>query len=148
MVFKKIFKVESKEDPSNKRGAVRVQVPGLRAKVLGRKSTYAVADLSHSGIALHRAGKDFRRGDTIQITLFKGGAMKATALKAQVVREFSGNVGCVFTALDRRQTKILHELVLEEQKKAADFKKKRAPGDKGDKTIGGGGGLGGPRFDI
>ena len=123
MFIKKILNVVSKKGDSGPRRAFRVEIPGLRAKLSGRPVSFAVRDLSATGIGLVMP-KPLRTGSSVEVNLFRGNDLLLKALKVKVVRVGKGFVGCLFENLDRTQTDVLHEVVLVEQKKLADIKKK------------------------
>jgi len=123
-MFKKLFGIKAKETPDNKRAMARVAIPGLEAKLEGKVQVFGVRDLSPSGIGLAGGLAAFRQGMTIGLTLFLRGRLLLSGVHVQIMRIGKGFVGCQFTNLDRQGIKVLHEVVLLEQKRLADIKKK------------------------
>lgn len=123
-MFKKLFGIKVKETPDNKRAMARVAIPGLEAKLEGKSVVFGVRDLSPSGIGLAGGLAGFREGMTIGLTLFHRGRLLLAGVQVKIMRIGKGFVGCHFLNLDRQGTRVMHELVLEEQKRQADIKKK------------------------
>lgn len=123
MFFKKILNVVSQKGDKEPRRAYRVEIPGLRAKLSGRPVSFAVRDLSATGIGLVMH-KPLQVGSKVEVNLFRDSELLIKAMHVKVVRIGKGFVGCIFEGLDRAQTDTLHEVVLVEQKKLADIKKK------------------------
>jgi hypothetical protein len=124
MIFKKLLGVKSSKAKENRK-AFRVVIPNLRAKVTGKPMSFSVRDLSATGVALNVSGRVFQVDSLTEINLFAGNKMLVGSLKARVVRLGDGFVGMNFEDLTRQQSKTLHEVCLEEQKKLAEIKKKQ-----------------------
>jgi c-di-GMP-binding flagellar brake protein YcgR len=123
MIFNKIFGVKSAK--KDNRQAFRVAIPNLRAKLAGRPMSFSVRDLSATGVALNVNNRVLAVNSRLEISLFCADKMLIGSLHVRVVRLGKGFVGMVFENLNRQQSKMLHELCLEEQKRLADIKKKK-----------------------
>ena len=108
---------------SGDRKAYRAKITGLHVKIAGKAAVYAAKDLSPSGVGLS-GGIGLRKGDSFSVNLFYKGALVAGNLSSKVVRCAPSFTGLTFVNLDRRQTDAVHKLVLQEQKRQAEERKK------------------------
>ena len=124
MVFKKIMSsvMGVKDKSVGPRRAYRIHVPGLRVKVEGKPMDFPNRDLSATGVGLV-VSRPIIKGQVYKVSLFLKGELVVSGLKLKVVRNGEGYAGCRFIDPDRRQSKVLHSLVLEEMKKDADLRK-------------------------
>ena len=122
MVFKRLLGAARKQ--SDRRQAFRVEVPGLVAKVTGRNVVFHVQDISALGLGLSDAGIMVRPDMLVELTLFRGAKMLVCGVRARIVWTHGLAAGARFEDLSHEQADVLHEVVLVEQKKAADVKKK------------------------
>ncbi len=126
MIFKALFK--KKEPQSNeRRRAYRVAIKDLNVTVHGKASTFTftVKDLSASGLGINSQAKAFQPGVMIRLDLCLGGETVVKEIVAKVVRTASGVVGCQFVNPSKAHETVLHELVLNEQKRQAQMRKKQ-----------------------
>lgn len=108
---------------SGKRAAYRAVIPGLHVKVAGRAAVYSAKDISPTGVGLSGT-TGMREGECFEVGLYHKGRSVATAIKARVVRCAPGFTGLVFEEMDRRAQDAVHELVLSEQKRQAEERRK------------------------
>ena len=108
---------------SGKREAYRASIPGLHVKVVGRPAVYSAKDISPTGVGL-AGSTGMREGDRFEVGLYYRGKPIATGIKAKVVRAAPTFTGLVFEDMDRRAQDAVHELVLEEQKRQAEERRK------------------------
>ena len=109
--------------PSGDRKAYRAKIEGLHVKVAGRPAVYAAKDLSPTGVGLG-GGTGMREGQLFEVNLFFKGALAASSLKTRVVRATATFTGLIFIDLDRRQADAVHAIVLVEQKRQAELRKR------------------------
>ena len=113
----------SMKKPSGDRKAYRAKIEGLHVKVAGRPAVYAAKDLSPTGVGLDGC-TGMREGQLYEVNLFFKGKLTASSLKTRVVRAASTFTGLLFIGLDRRQADAVHSIVLSEQKRQAELRKK------------------------
>jgi c-di-GMP-binding flagellar brake protein YcgR len=124
MILSAFFK--KKNSASNdRRRAYRVAIKDLKATVHGKGATFTftVKDLSASGLGLMSQAKAFKPGVMVRMDIVLGKQAVCQGLVAKVVRAGSGVVGCQFESLNKKQETVLHEMVLNEQKKQAEMRK-------------------------
>jgi c-di-GMP-binding flagellar brake protein YcgR len=109
--------------PSGKREAYRASIPGLHVKVAGRPAVYSARDISPTGVGLS-GSTAMREGERFEIGLYFKGTQVALGIRARVVRVASSFTGLVFEEMDRRSQDAVHELVLKEQKRQAEERKR------------------------
>jgi len=130
MIFKALFK--KKETESNeRRRAYRVAIKDLKVTVHGKATTFSFTakDLSASGVGIQSDAKAFQPGVVMRLDLRIGGQTMVQELVAKVVRTASGVVGCQFVKPNKKQETLLHELVLNEQKRQAKMRKQHGNAD-------------------
>lgn len=108
---------------SGDRKAYRAKISGLHVKIAGRPAVYVAKDISPSGLGLG-GGIGMREGQELTLNLFHKGSMVASGLRARVMRAAPTFTGLTFVGLDRRQSDALHRIVLEEQKRQAELRRK------------------------
>lgn len=108
---------------SGDRKTYRAQISGLHVKIAGRPAVYAAKDLSPSGVGLG-GGIGMREGQDLTLNLFFKGALVVSDIKARVMRAAPTFTGLTFVAMSRRQADAVHAIVLEEQKRQAELRKK------------------------
>lgn len=124
MILRAFFKKKDAADKDRRR-AYRIAIQELKVAVHGKGSTFTftVKDLSASGIGLMSQAKAFKPGVMIRLDILLGKKAVCQGLVAKVVRAGNGVVGCQFESLDKKQETVLHEMVLNEQKKQAELRK-------------------------
>lgn len=110
-------------DSSGPRGAYRAKISGLHVKVAGRPAVYAATDVSPTGVGLSGC-TGMREGERFEIGLYYRGGRVGGAIRAKVVRAEKTFTGLAFEDLDRRSQDAVHRLVLDEQKRQAEERRK------------------------
>lgn len=105
------------------RKAYRAHISGLHVKVAGRPAVYVARDLSPTGVGLG-GFTGMRQDEVFEVGLYLKGARITGGLTAKVTRVTSDFTGLLFINPDRRQANAIHELVLAEQKRQAEERKK------------------------
>lgn len=108
---------------SGNRNAYRAKISGLNVKITGRPAVYSAKDLSPTGVGLS-GSTGLREGAMLEVGLYFKGALVAGNLKARVMRATATFTGLLFINPDRRQADAVHALVLKEQKRQAELRKK------------------------
>ncbi|MGE4556998.1 MAG: PilZ domain-containing protein [Desulfovibrionaceae bacterium] len=112
------FDIKIGGEDDHLRKAFRTQVPGLMARIEGRKKPFQVKDLSSGGFAFLDEGKTFKEGETHRVDLLLKTKLFLGGLTARVMRVLdNGIIGCNLEDLDKRQEARLDKLVLEVQKR-------------------------------
>ncbi len=121
------FDFTIKSDGKSPRQAYRTKVPGLRAVVAEKDESFAVKDISATGLAIEDKTGLFKEGDTFQFDLFIKKKPFLTKLTAEVIRVLgNGMIGCNFVDLSPRKEARLDKLVLEVQKRLIAMKKAKS----------------------
>lgn len=99
------------------REAYRVSVPGLTVR-LPQGTSYAVNDLSATGMSLEAGSGSFVEGSTLLFDLLIAGRLYLGALRCKIVRcTDDGLIACRFMDLAHQNEIKLNKLVLELQKR-------------------------------
>ncbi|MGE4192677.1 MAG: PilZ domain-containing protein [Pseudodesulfovibrio sp.] len=110
-------------DSTGPRGAYRAKISGLHVKVAGRPAVYSATDVSPTGVGLS-GSTGMRVGERFEIGLYHRGVRVGGPIRAKVVRVDKAFSGLVFEDLDRRNQDAVHRLVLDEQKRQAEERRK------------------------
>ncbi|EPR42406.1 type IV pilus assembly PilZ [Desulfovibrio sp. X2] len=96
---------------ADKRSALRVEVPLLRAKVADKPVSISVRDISADGVSLNAVARDLKPGNEILVNLFLGSRLLLDGLAVRIVRVDKGYVGGQFSRLTPGQADFLREFV-------------------------------------
>jgi hypothetical protein len=116
-------------DAESKRGAYRVQFPGLAVRIPGHNRPYAVIDLSVTGLAYRDEEQSFTLGQKILLDLYVKDKAWVEGLSARLVWiTDNGLTACVFEDLTTSQERLLDKLTLEIQKRLIAYAKTKTTG--------------------
>ncbi len=107
--------------PGN-RGAYRMRIAGLEARVGDFEELFAISDISATGCCMvvpEALRGRLRTGRALSMSLLAGQKSLLTAITAKIIRVLpNGTVACSFRGLAVEQEAVLDKLILETQKVA------------------------------
>jgi hypothetical protein len=120
------FGVQIKEKKAERRKAFRVPISSMQAVLHGEETSFTVRDVSVVGIGLAAEGAEaLKLGKTFLIDLMDEGSMVAEKMQAKVMRKQAAVVGLMFVDIRRRDEDTLYDIVLREQKRMAERRRKK-----------------------
>lgn len=120
------FGVQIKEKKAERRKAFRVSISSMQAVVHEEQTSVTVRDVSVVGIGLAAEGAEkLKLGKTFLIDLVDDGAVVAEKMQAKVMRKQPDVVGLMFVEMRRRDEDTLYDIVLREQKRMAERRRKK-----------------------
>ena len=109
-----------------KRAAFRAAIPGLEMRERQSGRSYAVKDISATGLGVSDPEKSLNQGVRYEVDLLINRKPYIEGVAVKVVRQTqSGTAEVVFDVLDRRQEASLDKLILEVQKRLIALRKKK-----------------------